>query len=172
MHLVAKALHFIRRRHAPCCESTPLYSQKVCALLRKDSTLFARGRRLVAKAFHTMAEDMRFIAKALHLSCRRHAPCCSSALLYLQKACALLQKQYTLFTEGMRLVVKAFHLFAEGVRLSAKALHFSCRRHAHGCKSIPLYLQKTYALLQKHSTVFAVGMRLEAKAFNNQPLPV
>ena len=154
-------------------------------MLQKFSTLFAEGMylaakalhtcssmRLVAKAPHTIAEDMRFVAKVLHFSCRRHAHCCSSALLYLQKTRVLLQKHSNLFTEGMRLVAKALHLFAEGVRPSSKALHFSCRRHAPGCKSILLYLQKAYVLLQKHSIVLAEGMRLEAKAFNNHSLPV
>ena len=143
MRFVVKTLHLICRRHAPC-----------------------------SKTPHTIAEDMRFVAKVLHFSCRRHAHCCSSALLYLQKTRVLLQKHSILFTEGMRLVAKALHLFAEGVRPSSKALHSSWRRHAPGCKSILLYLQKAYVLLQKHSIVHADGMRLEAKAFNNHSLPV
>ena len=168
MRLVVKAPHHTCTRHAPYYKSTPSYLQKAaqcgkafhricrrhvaCAFLQKHSTLFAEGMRLAAKAphlicrrhapcsktLHTIAEDMRFVAKVLHFSCRRHAHCCSSALLYLQKTRVLLQKHSTLFTEGMRLVAKALHLFAEGVRPSSKALHFSCRRHAPGCKSIPL----------------------------------
>ena len=41
--LVAKARHFIRRRHAPCSKSTSPYLHKACALLQKHSTLLAKG---------------------------------------------------------------------------------------------------------------------------------
>ena len=107
--IVVKALHRSCRRHAPCCKSTPLYSQKACALLQKHSTLFAEGMRHVAKALHLICTRQAFCSKSISHYGRRHALYSKSTPLQLQKACALLQQRSTLFAEGIRIVAKAIH---------------------------------------------------------------